>query len=229
MTIASKWENDGGNGFVGAAVSEVVSAGANAIASGDFLLATVVVEANVGAITPPAGWTLLNSQVLTAGGNTVGFFYKIAGGSESGSYTFSWTGSNFAGWVLQNYGGVNATPIDVSNTSTYATAGTPNATATGISPTGAADMLLGLWVGDQATTITTPTGMTQRVASTPLESGTVQFFAADHQLSSSGATGNQSAQQGTTGFNTGAWLLAALTPAGGAAARTPTMTLMGVG
>lgn len=207
------WHNEQDNSFQGTATSVLVGAtapvGANgSFTSGDFLLAIVVVEAAVGTITPPAGWTLLNSQQV-ANTYTTGYFYKIAGGSETGSYSFSWTGSNFCAWGLLNFGGVT---LDTSSTGTWASGGGTAATAVAISPTGSADILVGVWTSAGDTLSGPPTGMTNRVGQAQ-ESGTAYLYAADQVLSASGTTGNRDATVATS--KNGTWLLVALTPAGG--------------
>ena len=209
MTIAFNWHNEASNSFFGPATSLNVGSdsatGSNGtFTAGDFLLCFVTVYANVGTITPPAGWTLIGSQQL-AGSLTTGFFYKIAGVSESGSYTFSWTGSNFCAWGLLNYSG--GASIDASGAGTFDSGGTTNCTAVSISPTGASDTLIALWVFNQADAVTAPGDMTQRVNLTQ-ESGTIVYLACDKVLSASGATGSEVATQAT--FHMGAYLMVAI-------------------
>lgn len=223
------WHNEQDNSFQSPGTSVLVGAtapvGANGtFTSGDFLLAAVAVTGAVGTITPPAGWTLLNSQ-QTANGYATGYFYKIAGGSETGSYSFSWTGSNGYAWGLWNYGAVT---LDTSNTGAWSSGGGTAATAVAISPTGSADILVGVWTSAGDALSGPPTGMTNRVSGQAQESGSAYLYSADQVLSSSGTTGNRDATIAT--FKNGTWLLAALTPAGGGGTSTfGLMSMMGVG
>lgn len=75
------------------------------------------------AITAPAGWTLIGTQ--DAGGSTrYATYFKVAGGSEPASYTWSWAGNPFknSGWIA-SYSGVDTDdPIaDSASTGTGAT------------------------------------------------------------------------------------------------------------
>jgi hypothetical protein len=75
------------------------------------------------AITPPAGWTLINSTSNTGSGcgpvnNTIQLatFYKVAGPSEPTSYTFTGTTNQFYVGGIVAYSGVNTiAPINASS------------------------------------------------------------------------------------------------------------------
>jgi hypothetical protein len=97
--------------------------------SGDYLIALVALDIGTGeAVTWPAGFTERGSINLTGGDNgSFRWADKIAGGSEPGSYTISWTtGVGMSAAVLA-WQGANATPRDVTPT---ANQGSQTATST---------------------------------------------------------------------------------------------------
>ncbi len=68
-------------------------------------------------VTPPAGWSAVTGINGDNGVDAqISAFYKVFGGSESTSYTFTWTGNSFnSGSIAVEYSGVDtSTPIDVS-------------------------------------------------------------------------------------------------------------------
>ena len=75
-------------------------------ASGDLLIASISTDGNR-TINTPAGWTALDNSVVGAGAVTLGVFSRVAGGSEPGSYTFSWTGGERAIGIIMRF--TNAT------------------------------------------------------------------------------------------------------------------------
>ena len=140
-------------------------------------------------LTPPAGWTLIDmNQVTTGTINEYGrlWVYWKRAASEGSSYDFLHEGTN--GYVTQGviaaYSGSSSSgsPIDVYSK----TAGTGTAaTYTGVTTTSGNDKLVLLahnWTG--STTLTPPTGMTERFDATA--------YAADETITSAGATGTRS-------------------------------------
>lgn len=110
----------------------------------DLLLAWVVVHdvSSPGqVITPPVGWTQLGSTVHDYGAAAGALFYKIAGNSEPGSYTFSWSSAvNQGGVEVSEYSGVSAThPIDIG--SLNRTGSSTTSATDAISPTNAGELL----------------------------------------------------------------------------------------
>ena len=84
-------------------------------AAGDLLIAAVATDGNtVASLAPPAGWNVIH--VGDQGGNvTFGVWWKLAGASEPGTYTFSWSGSEHVyGWIMRFTGHDPANPIDTS-------------------------------------------------------------------------------------------------------------------
>lgn len=232
MTIAFSWANQSQNvGPANAATSIVVGStnaqGANGtINQNDLLIACVVATgAGVsGTITQPGGWTQIynnfdasqNRPMITS------VWVKIAGASETGNYTFSWTGTSVGcSWALLDYTGVSTgAPVDASagqNNDSFST----NMTAPSISPAGAADMMVCVWAEDGGNATYAPAaGMTQRSTTGGTGNGSTssdrpEILIAELQLSASGATGTK---VGTCASAPTVGVSMALTPAGGAAA-----------
>ncbi|MFZ6014785.1 MAG: peptidoglycan-binding protein [Patescibacteria group bacterium] len=92
------------------------------VSSGSFLIAGLTVNGGNGVtITPPSGWTLIRRT--DNGGNVVlASYYKVAGGSEPSSYTWTLSrafGNSRASGGIIRYSGVNnSDPIDASSGNT---------------------------------------------------------------------------------------------------------------
>jgi hypothetical protein len=108
--------------FTEAAVSNATSVVINKPAgtgTGDLLIAAVAGDGSIAStLTPPAGWNL--AHVSNQDGQiTFGVWWKLAGASESSTYSFTWSGARHAyGWIMRFTGHDPATPINaVTNTS----------------------------------------------------------------------------------------------------------------
>ncbi|MEN8803413.1 MAG: hypothetical protein ABF297_15695, partial [Thiogranum sp.] len=104
-----------------------------ATAVGDLLLAAVATDGdNTSSLAPPAGWNVIN--VADRGREvTFGVWWKLAGASESNSYTFSWSSSEQAyGWIMRFTGHDPASPIDANSNDIGSTASpsSPSVTTT---------------------------------------------------------------------------------------------------
>ncbi|MCF7972548.1 MAG: LamG domain-containing protein [Phycisphaerae bacterium] len=84
---------------------------------GDLLIAAVVTGGTTTVSEPQGqGWSLL-SQGEGNGKITLGVWGKLAGASESGSHTFTWTDNEEAyGWIMRFTGFDPSCPIDVMDT-----------------------------------------------------------------------------------------------------------------
>ncbi len=90
--------------------------------SGDVLLAGIYVRGHgsVASVTAPTGWTLIrrtNDTINTTTGTigTILSYYKVAGGAEPNTYTWTFDASRRSLGGIAAYAGVNTrTPIDVS-------------------------------------------------------------------------------------------------------------------
>lgn len=125
------------------------------IVAGEYLVATVVY--NNGTPQTPGGWTPWTTANIT-GGLKMAMYYKVATGSESGSQTFSKTGSNatVAG-IMMRMGGLNTQYIawgsGQGNTSASTNVASPDQLIAGTKK-------LGLWIAAiaNAEDITLPSG-----------------------------------------------------------------------
>lgn len=100
--------------------------------SGDFLLALATIDWNAsGSVSTPSGWTLIgSSRALASSGHQIWAFYKVAGGSEPTTYTFTGASSG----EIQRWAGVDASdPINTYNATMFDNwSGTSPRTNTGV-------------------------------------------------------------------------------------------------
>ena len=141
--------------------------------------------------TYPAGFSHVTNSPQNANGATTALLYKIAGSSESTSYTITWTGTTGAAMWFAEYnaaGGWNGTPLDQATVSESAASWTTNALSAGTS-TNPNDLVVCFATVDDiahAYTFTaTSMALSQRLA--PTQSGTnslqdVTIWAADASI-----------------------------------------------
>ncbi len=92
--------------------------------SGDLLIGVVATDGTAGTFPPPASWTLINSGT-NGTAVTVGTWYKIAGGSEPASYTWSWTNPQAVyAFIVRITGHDSSNPINVWGVATGSSTGT---------------------------------------------------------------------------------------------------------
>jgi hypothetical protein len=106
----------------GTSVSNVTIGVPSGVQSGDTMLAQVVVwDPTASDVpTPPAGWTSIrHDQVGNGNQITSWLYYKVAGASESASYSWSLS-SNWAAGVMGAWRGASLSPIDKSSGSAVA-------------------------------------------------------------------------------------------------------------
>jgi hypothetical protein len=186
--------------------SNGVCAKPTGVVSGDVLVA-LLGNYNAAAVTSwtSTGWTVLTTQAERGGPGgsdlNCAVMYKVAGGSEPSSYTFSQTGSfGNVNVIIVAYSGVdNSTPFDSSFTSNNSAGNNATVTGTSITVTNTNDLLLWMWFGDDSSLTAAPSGsigsLTQRVDGTTtgpvnLDFGVYGWY--DGALSASGSTGNYS-------------------------------------
>jgi len=95
--------------------------------AGDLLVAAVATDGNnTGSLLPPAGWNVVHVADST-GKVTFGVWWKVAGASESSSYTFSWSNSERAyGWIMRFTGFDPSSPINVTSNAAAISAAPPS-------------------------------------------------------------------------------------------------------
>ena len=156
------------------------------VQANDLLVAHVMVTGNATASLAGSGWTPVTSGTAANAG-TQASFYKIAGGSEPASYSFTWTTNRSAVATVTAYYGVKSTSaLDIfsavgsTNNTTSVTAGTLTTTAND-------DIVLAFFGSVSNSTYTPPGGWNERgdVGTTGISGST-----ADQIKLTAGATGN---------------------------------------
>ena len=134
---------------------------------GDILIAQIVIADALGTNVPvaPAGWTAVRHDSVTVSGNkmTSWLYYKVAGGSEPSSYSWS-LAPQYAAGDIGAWRGASATPIDLSS---GASAGGPNpvsSAAPSLTPNHNNELLVYFYGAQSflAPTITEPGAIAQR-------------------------------------------------------------------
>lgn len=165
------------------------------VTAGDLLIAHVSTD-NANTFSAPSGWTLLAAlQTGGVGDVSAGYFYKVAGGSEPSSYTFTWGSAELATASVAAYRGVDTTnPIVVSSfvTGDSSTPTAPSVTTT----TGNAGVLRSFTADDRSlpspTSNVYPSGTTGRYAFQSPSGTGVTTGGADSVQVAAGATGTAS-------------------------------------
>ena len=237
--VGYNWSNYQDNTFTGASTSVAVGSTSKigvcgTISQYDLLVAKLIIEGETtDTITPPAGWVQLGTN-QNDGTSFITYWYKIAGASETCSYTFSWVNSHFMAWYLVDYNGTDHTsPVDSATiTGSFTTSGTTPITATGIT-TGAANELVVVSYDSttNAPTITpptTPAGITNRINQTQ-ESSTASTNVNDFAQATAGATGNISASGAQSVNKVFVFLTLGIKPPTGGAVTVCTISTLGAG
>ena len=180
------------------------------VQAGDVMLAGISVRGQP-TITPPPGWVLARQDV---NGTTQkqAIYYKVATGSESGPYTWTFAASRAASGGILDYTGVSAAnPIDASGGQVNATA-SKAITAPSITTTVGGDQLVGFFCVTGNNTFTPPPGTAELfdIASNAV-SPYISSEGADELRSAAGPTGGRTATAALQGQGIGQ--LVALRPA----------------
>jgi MSHA biogenesis protein MshQ len=127
----------------------------------DVLVAAIEVRPETATITPPSGWTLAGRLDNAGGnGNSMAVYYKVAGGSEPSTYTWSFSSSTGSAGGIMAFTGVNtADPVDVSGGQT--TASSTSHSTTSLTTSVANTMVLTFFGFSSSATWTPPGGMTE--------------------------------------------------------------------
>jgi RHS repeat-associated protein len=211
-----------------APITSIVVTKPAGVTTNDVLLAAINVD-QTPTITPPAGWTLVRSDV-NGTIQTLAIYWRAAGGSEPASYTFTFGAAvNAATAGIVAYSGVDTTtPIDVSGG--QANTASTSVTAPSVTTTVANAMVVGFFGLDNDATFTPPSGMTERWDLDVQGTNDEASEAADVVKATAGATGTKVAT--ATVSDTSIGQLIALKPSGTIAFRSasssetvPTTTL----
>ncbi len=155
--------------------------------------------------TTPAGWTPVPnaSQVTASAGLSQIAYYRVAGGSEPASYTFSWSASDRGAGAIVTYSGASpCAPVSASNGQANAASTTITAPSIGNAFTNT--MLVGLFGGQRAGLTLTPAAMTA-IATVDSGGGAngATVLLAEQAQAASGATGTRTASSSTSAQNIG--------------------------
>jgi hypothetical protein len=137
------------------------------------------------------------STVDSTTSRTVVFSHVASG--EPADYTFTFSKAQAAAVAVSAYSGVSA----VGASAGQANASSTSITAPSVSAT-SGDVLVGFFATARATTVTPPSGMSERAeADTPSTTSKTTIEAADTTVSSTGATGTKVATAGGASANIG--------------------------
>jgi len=142
--------NSGGNSFT-------VNKPAGTL-PGMVMIAGIALETGSSGASSLAGWTLLRSSLGT-NNLRLDMFYKVAGGAEPASYTFSLPTTEYASGGIISFAGSNVTPIDVIGAA--ATSWAAPSITTGVINT----TVVGCWANIRNSS-TPPAGMTEQFDNT---------------------------------------------------------------
>jgi len=183
-------ESDNSNSLVATAPAGIVA--------GDILIAGITQDDTGVTFGAPSGWTIVSTQNVTNGDtSTFAWAWKLAGGSEPGTYTFTGTsGFNMAA-VIAAYSGRASSPIETSTVNNPNSGSPPSSpvtvTATGFTTSYIDDIvwICGVDTNGGDGSWTAPSGMTKRSE----VSGSGNFTAmaiCDFSQSSAGVVADQS-------------------------------------
>lgn len=171
--------------------------------TGDVMLASVSITPSTVTITPPVGWTLVNT--VTQGSATTSklvTYYRVAGVGEPASYTWSFSGGTHSGAVggIMSFSGVdNLTPIDTQ--AGNATVSATSHTAPSVTTSQANGMLVTVHEYASSGTWTQPGTMTEAVdvaSLTPNNASGISMEMNYEARPTAGATGTRQANASAT-------------------------------
>ena len=190
------------------------------VLAGDVLLAAIDVIA-APAVTAPAGWALVRSNVSGNGATAIrqSVYVHVAGPSELPAYTWSLASPHGASGGILAYTGVDTTsPVAASS---GAVANGAKIAAPSVTTTAANSMVVGLFGMNGQRTVTPPTSMTERfdLALGSPAGEKVMSEAADVLQATAGPSGAKTANASASGRGVGQ--LVALRPKSGAPTPDP--------
>lgn len=168
-TVAGQQLLTGGSGAGTTAAFDLTSL---SVAAGDLILVFLYKE-NTAAMTPPGGYTQKAQTTATVSVIEHTLFYHQASGSESGTVTFSWTGSTWRdGYAIKISGAVTSgDPFDgTPATGTSGSSSVSTAPAVSLAATSANTLLVYSQTNFAGTiNFTPPTGYTENADNDTIE------------------------------------------------------------
>jgi hypothetical protein len=162
-------------------------------ASGDLLLAVVVQDSGViGDLTPATGFTA-NGTVVNNTGQFAKVYTKVAGGSEPATYDFAYNSGAATAGLMYRITGADSTPTIVVS-SNYVNSNLATFDSLTATPSGSDDLEIVILTnsgGGATFSYAVPSGGYTDRGKTQASTSFQGIAAADRQLASSSATGNQ--------------------------------------
>jgi len=158
-----------------------------------------------------SGWTQITGSPLSNSDQRGAFWYKVAGGSEPSTYTFSGTSFDRAGGIIAFSGVDTSTPVEAQGSQTNSSTSSVTAPTITTSTDGAMLVFAGMMDSSAGSTVsaTVPGGMTERV-DVPVTSGWSWAYMATEIKATAGSTGTRVATASRSDDNGG--FLIALKP-----------------
>jgi hypothetical protein len=101
----------------GAASGNLVINAPSGTLTSDVLIASIAVRPNTATITAPAGWTLIRrTDNANATASSLAVYYKVAGGSEPSSYTWTLSANTGSAGGIESFANVDTSaPVNIDN------------------------------------------------------------------------------------------------------------------
>jgi len=189
------------------------------VAAGTTLLAVVNVRltGTYAGMTAPSGWTFVRRDQSTSGDKlTQAVYVRVAGSSEPASYSWKFAYSTASSGAILAYGGVDGSAPVLGHSGRFGSGTTITAPSVSVGVAGA--VVVGFFGNSAKTSTNPPSGMAERFDVTSTGDWGISLEGADLTMSSTGATGDKSAQSGASGSNIGQ--LVALRPGAGGSGNT---------
>lgn len=170
------------------------------VQSGDIMLFCLYIENTGLSVTPPSGWTLIQSGTQSsAPAHSNRTYWKRDDGS-AGPYSFTWGGSTeYAGGAISAYSGCRPAGDVIDASSINPSTSSVNLTGTTITTATASAMIVLAGTNNNGSPGTTPSGMTERY-----DVDEIRFD--DVIQAAAGATGNKTATLSAAAPNIGCLL-----------------------
>lgn len=198
------------------------------IAAGDFLLATVVANGSADVEYTGSGWTRI-TKVMTTGTNGIvilAVFYKVASGSESGTFAFTQTGTfvNQQTAAISRFTGVSSFESLLGKQTTNSTTVAISSPAT--STAGSNRLIVNIFGTPDPSNLTEEAGWTEAFDYMNNGSGASDYGLAMHYIASSG-TGTQTTEEPTPSVSGSAWAMVSLALVGTGSMPTTSISVRG--
>ncbi|MCE2928511.1 MAG: hypothetical protein LW817_02645, partial [Candidatus Caenarcaniphilales bacterium] len=104
-------------GLWGEIVSTAIVDKVSGVVTDDLMIAMIIAHSESVSITPPAGWTLMQSNIRPFEDDKISLYYKVASSSEPDSYNFGLSPSADYESFMYHYNGTSSTsPVSASAT-----------------------------------------------------------------------------------------------------------------